>query len=108
MGKDPFAISGLRTRLGGAVLSIMQSTDTLQERLLEAFKNDLLIAFSVKDRLPTDLREQVEVVFKTVTRIAPTDKESSIEATTRKMSDPEACSVMEKILIIYDRVREIG
>ena len=92
-------------KLGSAVLSMMQSTESLQERLARACIYDLTRVSMGKAQLPTELLQQLEVITKSVTSV-PGSGEGSILATTTRMSDEEASSLIEKILILYDDVAE--
>jgi hypothetical protein len=93
-------------KLGHAILSMMQSTESLQDRLARACIYDLVPASIGNDKFPSDLREQLDFIMKSVAKVKASGDEGRILATVSQMSEEEANSLIEKILLLYDDVGE--
>lgn len=93
-------------KLGAAILRMMQSAESLQERLAAACTFELFPASLGNASLQLDLREQLEKIIAEVTKVPETAGEGKINATTQQMSDDEARAIIEKIFMLYDDVRE--
>jgi hypothetical protein len=105
-GRKREDLSSLSEKLSAAVLGMMQSTASLQDRLARACIFELTPASMGNVSLPKHIREQIATIMVEVTKSPPAGHEGTIIATTQKMSDDEASVVIEKILVLYDDVRE--
>jgi hypothetical protein len=93
-------------KLRAAILGMMRSTGSLQDRLARACILELTPASMGNVSLPEHIRNQIATIMKEVTKSPPVGNEGTIIATTQKMTDDEASVVIEKILLLYDDVRE--
>lgn len=105
-GKNTEDLSYLSQKLSAAVLGMMQSTASLQDRLARACIFELTPASIGNVSLPKHIREQIATIMVEVAKSPPVGNEGTIIATTQKMSDDEASAVIEKILALYDDVQE--
>jgi hypothetical protein len=88
-------------KLGAAILGMMQSTESLQDRLAKAWTLELALTYTLHTAsLPSDMGRQFKAIMEAVTSKGP------VVATTKQMSDGEASRIIEKIFLIYDDVRE--
>ena len=88
-------------KLGAAILSMMQSTESLQERLANAWTLELALTYTLHTAsLPSDMGKRFTAIMKAVT------SQGSVVATTKQMTNGEVRGIIEKIFLLDDDVRE--
>ena len=75
---------------------------SLQERLADAYADHLLV-ISVHD-LPEELQPSFRALEERLNRDAPDTDDDPIELAASQLSDAEARSLIERILLLYGRV----
>ena len=88
--------------LHAAVESIACSEEPLQQRLADAFLND--INFVQERHVSAAVWKRLVVMRTEFGKVRPTGNESAIIATTAKMSDEEAAKWLKEILFLYEEV----
>jgi uncharacterized protein YebE (UPF0316 family) len=91
-----------------AVTSMATSTDSLQNRLANAYIYGFhTIGLDVNADLPPNLRSLYREIEKNLTKVPAQGNEGSVVATTRAMRDEEAKKLIEQIVHLYDEVAQL-
>jgi hypothetical protein len=94
-------------KLYTAVASIAVSTDSLQERLANAYIFGFhTIGLDVNADLPPDLRSSYHEIVKELTKVPAQGDEGTVVATTRVMSDEDAKKLIDQLVSLYDNVAQ--
>src|SRR5450755_969459 len=95
-------------KLSVAVTDIATSTDSLQNRLANAYIFGFhTIGLNVNTDLPPNLRSLYRDIEKNLTKVPAQGDEGSVVATTRVMSDDEAKKLIEQIVYLNDEVAQL-
>jgi hypothetical protein len=79
-----------------AAAAILASVGPMKHRLAEAYRTQL--ANIDTDELPKEIREEFSTLSSSMCSVPPLRGETAIQATVRKMSDQEACSLARRII----------
>ncbi|HEY3786966.1 MAG TPA: hypothetical protein VGL55_16970 [Steroidobacteraceae bacterium] len=86
-----------------AALQSLTRHGSIKDRLTEAYRNHL--ALVDEEDLPTELREEFQLVMQTLTRERPLLRgEDAVRATVRKMSSHEAAEVAYSVVRMFAAV----
>jgi len=93
-------------KLSTAVLSLAQSTESLQNRLAAAYVGSLmLIGVDVQADLPEDLQVAYRLIMERLTSAGVVvEGEGKVAPTIRTMSDSEAQRVISDIVVLANEV----
>jgi len=95
-------------KLSVAVTSMATSTDSLQNRLANAYIYGFhTIGLDVNADLPPNLRSLYREIEKNLTKVPARGDEGSVVATTSVMRDEEAKKLIEQIVYLYDEVAQL-
>lgn len=95
-------------KLSMAVTSMAISTDSLQNRLANAYIYGFhTIGLDVNADLPPNLRSLYREIERNLTKVPAQGDEGSVVATTRAMRDEEAKKLIEQIVYLYDEVAQL-
>ncbi len=95
-------------KLSSAVLTLSQSTESLQNRLAAAYTNGLmLIGLELQGDLPEDLQPLYRSIRVRLTSGATqSEGQGSVIASTRTMSDAEARGIIADIVLLLSEVAQ--
>jgi hypothetical protein len=91
-------------KLFAAVEALALDTRPLRERLYHAHADWVSRVRLHADHLPEPERKLLDSIESALTRVKPTGQEGSLLATVRAMSDEEAARVIERIVMLLQRV----
>jgi hypothetical protein len=95
-------------KLSVAVTSMATSTDSLQNRLANAYITGFhTIGLNVNADLPPNLRPLYHQIERNLTKVPVQGDEGRVVATTRVMRDEEAKELIEQIVYLYDEVAQL-
>ena len=92
----------LASQFFAATRELACHSGTLQERLADAYA-DHLLAITTRD-LPPDLQPTLRELEERLNRAAPEGDEDPIQLAAAQLSDAEARSLIERILLLYGRL----
>jgi phage gp29-like protein len=90
------------TQFFAAARALATHQGSLQERLADAYA-DHLLAISVHD-LPAELQPTFRELEERLNRDAPNADDDPIEVAASQLSDAEARTLIERILLLYGRL----
>ena len=82
---------------------MVTSPKTIQERLVDAFNNNL-VHVKASD-LPQHIQLQFSALMERVTSVAPTNQESAFMATISKMTTDEAVNIAHEIEFLFHEIK---
>jgi len=95
-------VAGVAGRFFAASRSLAWHTGSLQERLADAYADNLLAVTS--DELPEELRAPFRELEEKMNRGDADGDEDPFEAAARAMSDEQARAAIERIVVLYGRL----
>jgi hypothetical protein len=98
------SLNYIEEKLFAAVQALATDERPVRQRLLHAYRDSVSKVGMFAGDLPEEERQLFDSIVATMTKVEPVGEEGSIEATVKAMSEAEATKVIQKIIMLLQRV----